>query len=67
MEVHTGMASHIMLFTWIGKEIRMGTCLNTGIEKRKTVLGYNGIVVIASDNLKFTLQILALLMRLLLA
>ena len=55
MQMHTGMASHIVLFARVCKEVGLGAGLDTGIEERQTVLWHHCFVVIAGDNLELTL------------
>jgi hypothetical protein len=54
------MSSHIVLFPRIGEEVGLCAGLDTGIKKRETVLGYDCVVMIASDNLQTTIQIASL-------
>ena len=58
--MHAGMSPHVMLLTRIGKEVRLGTRLDAGIEERETMLWHNGIVVVARNDLQTAFQILGL-------
>ena len=58
--MYAGMSPHVMLLTRIGKEVRLGTRLDAGIEERETMLWHNGIVIVARNNLQTAFQILGL-------
>ena len=58
MQMNTGMAAHVMLFTRVGEEVWLSACLDTGVEERQTMLGYHRRVVVPRDNLQLTFQIL---------
>ena len=58
--MNAGMSAHVVLLAWIGKEVGLRASLDTGIEERQTVLRYNGVVVIARNNLQLTLQVASL-------
>ena len=60
VEMHRGMAAHVVLLAWVGKEVGLGTSLDTGIEEGEAVLRHDGIVVVARDNLQLALQVLRL-------
>ena len=49
--MNAGMSSHVMFLTRVGKEVGLRASLDTSIEERQTMLGYDGIVVITRNNL----------------
>ena len=51
VEMHAGVSTHVMWLTGIDEKVGLCTSLDTCLEERQTMLGHNGIVVIASDNL----------------
>ena len=60
MQMDAGMASHVVFLARVGKEIWLGASLDAGIEEREAVLGNDGVVVVACDNLQFAFQVLGL-------
>ena len=56
----TGVTPHIVLFAGIGEEVGLGAGLDAGIEERETVLGHDGAVVVARDNLQLAFQVACL-------
>ena len=60
MQMNTLMSSHIVLFARIYEEVGLCSCLNTSVEKAKTVLRHYGIVVITCYYLELSLEILRL-------
>ena len=60
VQMNAGVASHVVLLTRIGKEVGLCAGLDASIEERQTMLWYDGIVVIARDDLELTLQIACL-------
>ncbi len=55
MQMDGGMTTHVVLLAGIGEEVGLGAGLDAGIEEREAMLGHDGIVVVARDNLELTL------------
>ena len=60
MQMYTGMTAHVVLLAGIGKEVGLRASLDAGIEEREAVLGHDGGVVVACDNLQLALQVASL-------
>ena len=60
VEMDAGMTTHIVLLARIGKEVGLRASLDACVEEREAMLGYNGFVVIACDDLQAALQVLGL-------
>jgi hypothetical protein len=58
--MNTGMSSHVVFLTRIGKEVWLCASLDASIEERQTMLGNNSVVVLACDNLELSFQVLCL-------
>ena len=58
--MNTGVSFHVVSLTRIGEEVWLSASLDARIEEGETMLRYNSVVVIASDNLEFPFQVLCL-------
>ena len=60
MQVHALMTAHVVTLTGIDEEVGLGAGCDTGLEEAVGMLGHNGGVIEADNNLQAALQVTSL-------